>query len=85
MLEWLPWIILVGFTTVFVLVGLHELRRRRNLDEPEPPRAAFEFDESAPSYEEPPAPEPDEAGEAETEGRAAEQDDTDTGEGPRET
>ena len=84
MLEWLPWIILAGFTTVFVLAGVHEFRRRRDLDEPEHPRAAFEFDESAPSYEEPPEPDEaaDAAAQADGDAATADQDDTDAGEGP---
>jgi monothiol glutaredoxin len=83
MLEWLPWIILAAFGSVFVFAGVHEYRRRRDLDAPEDPRAAFEFNEDAPSYEEPAAPEPDESETAPD--QAADEDTDDTGEGPHDS
>jgi hypothetical protein len=53
----LPWIIVGTFGTIFGYAAFHEIRRRRIHGPPDNARDAFEFDEDAPSYEEPPEPE----------------------------
>jgi hypothetical protein len=45
--------IVTPFTAFFAWSTFHELRRRRREGPPDDPRDAFEFDEDAPSYEEP--------------------------------
>jgi hypothetical protein len=81
LLDWLPWVIVAGFATIFLAAGVHEWRRRCALDAPEDPREAFTFDTEAPSYEEPPA-ETDDDGPAEDASAAQ---DAGTGEAPEDT
>jgi hypothetical protein len=81
LLDWLPWVIVAGFATIFLAAGVHEWRRRRTLDAPEDPRDAFTFDPEAPSYEEPPA----DTDETEPAGDAPAARKTGTGEAPEDT
>lgn len=49
----IPWMVVLVFGGVFVFAGLREILRHRAHGPSDNPRDAFEFDESAPSYEEP--------------------------------
>ncbi|WP_371038497.1 hypothetical protein [Rhodosalinus sp. FB01] len=59
MLEYLPWVGVSVFGAFFGYAAVHEIRHRKEHGPPENARDAFECDEEAPSYEEPPEPEED--------------------------
>lgn len=87
----IPWIVVLLFGGVFVFAAVREVLRHRAHGPPDNPRDAFEFDESAPSYEEPEEPEPqddDDPQEPDDDGDGAEDDPDDRvgqkiGAGPR--
>ncbi len=56
----IPWIVVLGFGAFFVFAAAREILHRRKHGPPDNPRDVFEFDEDAPSYEDP-EPEPDAA------------------------
>lgn len=69
--EFITWIIASIFAVIFGYALFDHLRVRRRDGPPEDPREAFEFDEAAPSYEEPPTDEA-EAGDDESAGSESE-------------
>ncbi|MGS4946613.1 hypothetical protein ACVDG3_14120 [Meridianimarinicoccus sp. RP-17] len=49
----IPWIVVLAFGAIFIFAAVREYLHRRKYGPPENPRDGFEFDEEAPSYEEP--------------------------------
>ena len=54
----IPWIVVLVFGGVFAYAAIREIRHRRAHGPPDNPRDAFDFDEAAPSYQEPEDPQP---------------------------
>jgi hypothetical protein len=51
----IPWIVVLAFGAFFIFAAVREIMHRRKHGPPENPRDVFEFDEDAPSYQEPEA------------------------------
>jgi hypothetical protein len=51
----IPWIVVLAFGAFFIFAAVREIMHRRKYGPPENPRDVFEFDEDAPSYQEPEA------------------------------